>query len=37
MLSATWFVLAGLAIVFLTLGVLVLVMSLLNRWLSPRA
>ena len=37
MLSATWFVLAGMAIVFLTLGVLVLVMSLLNRWLSPRA
>jgi Na+-transporting methylmalonyl-CoA/oxaloacetate decarboxylase gamma subunit len=33
-LTATWFVLAGMGIVFLTLGVLVLVMSLLNRWLS---
>jgi Na+-transporting methylmalonyl-CoA/oxaloacetate decarboxylase gamma subunit len=32
-LTATWFVLAGMGIVFLTLGVLVLVMSLLNRWL----
>jgi Na+-transporting methylmalonyl-CoA/oxaloacetate decarboxylase gamma subunit len=36
-LNATWFVLAGMGIVFLTLGVLVLVMSLLNRWLSPSA
>jgi Na+-transporting methylmalonyl-CoA/oxaloacetate decarboxylase gamma subunit len=36
-LNATWFVLAGMGIVFLTLGVLVLVMSLLNRWLSSRA
>ena len=34
MLSALWFVLAGMGIVFLTLGVLVLVMSALNRWLS---
>jgi Na+-transporting methylmalonyl-CoA/oxaloacetate decarboxylase gamma subunit len=33
-LNATWFVLAGMGIVFLTLGVLVLAMSLLNRWLS---
>jgi Na+-transporting methylmalonyl-CoA/oxaloacetate decarboxylase gamma subunit len=33
-LSALWFVLAGMGIVFLTLGVLVLVMSVLNRWLS---
>jgi Na+-transporting methylmalonyl-CoA/oxaloacetate decarboxylase gamma subunit len=33
-LAALWFVLAGMGIVFLTLGVLVLVMSLLNRWLS---
>jgi Na+-transporting methylmalonyl-CoA/oxaloacetate decarboxylase gamma subunit len=33
-LSALWFVLAGMGIVFLTLGVLVVVMSLLNRWLS---
>ncbi len=37
MLNATWFVLAGMGIVFLTLGVLVLVMTLLNRWLSPDA
>ena len=37
MLNATWFVLAGMGVVFLTLGVLVLVMSLLNRWLAPRA
>jgi len=33
-LNALWFVLAGMGIVFLTLGVLVLVMTLLNRWLS---
>jgi Na+-transporting methylmalonyl-CoA/oxaloacetate decarboxylase gamma subunit len=33
-LSATWFVLAGMGIVFLVLGVLVLVMTLLDRWLS---
>jgi len=33
-LHATWFVLAGMGIVFLTLGVLVVVMTLLNRWLS---
>ena len=37
MLSAAWFVLAGMGIVFLTLGLLVLVMTLLNRWLSSRA
>jgi Na+-transporting methylmalonyl-CoA/oxaloacetate decarboxylase gamma subunit len=36
-LDATWFVLAGMGIVFLTLGVLVLVVSLLGRWLSSRA
>ncbi len=35
MLNATWFVLAGMAIVFATLGVLVLVMSVLNRALGP--
>lgn len=35
MLNALWFVLAGMGIVFATLGVLVLVMSLLNRWLGP--
>ena len=34
MLNATWFVLAGMGIVFLTLAVLVLVMTLLSRWLS---
>jgi len=34
-LKATWFVLAGMAIVFATLSVLVLVMSALNRWLRP--
>jgi Na+-transporting methylmalonyl-CoA/oxaloacetate decarboxylase gamma subunit len=33
-LSATWFVLAGMGIVFLTLALLVLVMTLLNRWLT---
>ena len=35
MLKATWFVLAGMAIVFATLSVLVLVMSALNRWFQP--
>jgi Na+-transporting methylmalonyl-CoA/oxaloacetate decarboxylase gamma subunit len=30
-------VLAGMGIVFLVLGVLVLVMTLLNRWLAPNA
>jgi Na+-transporting methylmalonyl-CoA/oxaloacetate decarboxylase gamma subunit len=34
-LTATWFVLAGMGIVFVTLAVLVLVMTLLNRWLTP--
>ncbi len=34
MLGAFWFVLAGMGIVFLTLGVLVLAMSALNRWLG---
>jgi len=33
-LTAAWFVLAGMGIVFLTLAVLVLVMTLLGRWLS---
>jgi Na+-transporting methylmalonyl-CoA/oxaloacetate decarboxylase gamma subunit len=33
-LNATWFVLAGMGVVFLTLAVLALVMALLNRWLS---
>jgi Na+-transporting methylmalonyl-CoA/oxaloacetate decarboxylase gamma subunit len=36
MLNATWFVLAGMGIVFATLGVLVLVMTALNRWLGSR-
>ena len=35
MLKATWFVLAGMGIVFATLGVLALVMTALNRWLKP--
>ena len=35
MLAATWFVLAGMAIVFATLLLLVLVMTALNRWLGP--
>lgn len=35
MLNATWFVLAGMGIVFATLGVLVLVMTALNRLLGP--
>ena len=34
MLNATWFVLAGMGVVFLTLAVLVLVMTLLNRILG---
>jgi len=34
-LAATWFVLAGMAIVFATLLLLVLVMTGLNRWLGP--
>jgi len=36
MLRATWFALAGMGIVFATLGLLVLVMAALNRWLGPR-
>ena len=35
MLRATWFVLAGMGIVFATLALLVLVMMALNRWLAP--
>ena len=34
MLNATWFVLAGMGIVFATLGLLVLVMTVLHRWLG---
>ena len=37
MLNATWFVVAGMAIVFATLGVLMLVMTGLNRLLGPEA
>jgi Na+-transporting methylmalonyl-CoA/oxaloacetate decarboxylase gamma subunit len=36
-LNATWFVLAGMGIVFATLALLVVVMSALNRWLAPHA
>ena len=36
MLRATWFALAGMGIVFATLGLLVLVMAVLNRWLVPK-
>jgi Na+-transporting methylmalonyl-CoA/oxaloacetate decarboxylase gamma subunit len=35
MLKAVWFVLAGMGIVFATLSALVLVMTVLNRWLTP--
>lgn len=35
MLNATWFVLAGMAIVFATLSLLILAMIALNRWLGP--
>lgn len=35
MLNATWFVLAGMAIVFGTLSLLALAMIALNRWLAP--
>jgi Na+-transporting methylmalonyl-CoA/oxaloacetate decarboxylase gamma subunit len=34
-LKAAWFVLAGMAIVFATLALLVLVMTALNRWFRP--
>jgi Na+-transporting methylmalonyl-CoA/oxaloacetate decarboxylase gamma subunit len=33
-INAVWFVLAGMGIVFATLGVLMLVMIALNRWLG---
>ena len=36
MLRATWFVLAGMGIVFATLGLLVLVMAGLNRLLGAK-
>ncbi|MBI4589584.1 MAG: hypothetical protein HY725_12160 [Candidatus Rokubacteria bacterium] len=36
MLSAVWFVLGGMAIVFATLSLLVVVMLGLNRWLGPK-
>jgi Na+-transporting methylmalonyl-CoA/oxaloacetate decarboxylase gamma subunit len=35
-LNATWFVLAGMGIVFATLSVLVVLITVLNRWLTPR-
>jgi Na+-transporting methylmalonyl-CoA/oxaloacetate decarboxylase gamma subunit len=34
-LNAVWFVLGGMAIVFATLSLLVVVMMGLNRWLGP--
>jgi Na+-transporting methylmalonyl-CoA/oxaloacetate decarboxylase gamma subunit len=34
-IRATWFVLAGMGMVFATLTVLVLVMIALNHWLAP--
>lgn len=37
MLKATWFVLAGMAIVFATLSALAVAMAALNRWLKPGA
>ena len=36
MLRATWFVLAGMGVVFATLGLLVLMMALLNRWFGGK-
>ena len=36
MVAAVWFVLAGMAIVFATLGVLLLVMTALNRLMGPK-
>jgi Na+-transporting methylmalonyl-CoA/oxaloacetate decarboxylase gamma subunit len=35
--GALWFVLSGMTMVFATLGLLVVVMTLLNRWLPPDA
>jgi Na+-transporting methylmalonyl-CoA/oxaloacetate decarboxylase gamma subunit len=35
--NALWFVVAGMAMVFATLGILVAVMTALNRWLPPDA
>lgn len=35
MLKATWFVLAGMGIVFATLSLLALAMTAMNRWLRP--
>lgn len=37
MLGALWFVLAGMAMVFATLGILIGAMTALNRWLPPDA
>jgi Na+-transporting methylmalonyl-CoA/oxaloacetate decarboxylase gamma subunit len=36
-LNALWFAVAGMAMVFATLGVLIAVMTALNRWLPPDA
>jgi Na+-transporting methylmalonyl-CoA/oxaloacetate decarboxylase gamma subunit len=35
--NAVWFALSGMAIVFATLGLLIAVMVVLNRWLPPDA
>lgn len=37
MLNALWFVLSGMAMVFATLGLLIAVVTVLNRWLPPDA
>jgi Na+-transporting methylmalonyl-CoA/oxaloacetate decarboxylase gamma subunit len=36
-LNALWFVLSGMAMVFATLGLLIAVVTVLNRWLPPDA
>ena len=36
MLNALWFILAGMAIVFATLGLLLVVMAGLNRLMAPK-
>jgi Na+-transporting methylmalonyl-CoA/oxaloacetate decarboxylase gamma subunit len=36
-LNALWFVLSGMAMVFATLGLLIAVITVLNRWLPPDA
>jgi hypothetical protein len=36
-LNALWFVLSSMAMVFATLGLLIAVITVLNRWLPPDA